>query len=66
MSATEWMLSASIEEKPVRRKAMNFVIATPRFASSAATIGPVPTSVLGHPAILGSPGAPPEPDHRLR
>ena len=44
-SATEWMLSASIDENPVSRKAMNFVTAIPMFARRAATTALVPPSV---------------------
>ena len=52
-SATEWIASASIEENPVRKKAMNFVAAMPRFASSAAMTALVPPSV-DMVAILGA------------
>ena len=51
-SATEWMASASIELMPVRRNAMNLVIAMPVLASSAATTALVPPSRC-HGASLG-------------
>src|SRR6478736_1240053 len=66
-SATEWIASASIDEKPVRKNARNFVTAIPRFASNAATTAAVPPSVdmvailgcrhrRGRPAPRASPG----------
>src|SRR6185312_3883503 len=50
-SATEWMASASIDEDPVRKKAMNLVTAMPRLAARAAKIAFVPPSVLTSPSL---------------
>ena len=44
-SATEWIASASIEEYRVRKNAMNFVMAMPTLANSAATTALVPPSL---------------------
>ena len=41
VSATEWMLSASIELEPVKRKPTNLATAMPRLASRAAMIARV-------------------------
>ena len=45
-SASECTDSASIEDEPDNRNAMNFVTAMPRLASSAAMIALVPPEVL--------------------
>src|SRR5690349_15967656 len=50
-SATEWIDSASMDENPVSRNAMNFVIAMPMFARSAAMTALVPPSALIWPPI---------------
>src|SRR5690349_595637 len=61
-SATEWIDSASMDENPVSRNAMNFVIAMPMFTRSAAMTALVPPSALiwppraRHPCRDGSQG----------
>lgn len=45
-SATEWTLSASIEEDPLKRNATNLATAMARLAASAATIALVPPDAL--------------------
>ena len=45
MSASECTASASIDDEPVIRKPMNFAIAMPALAASAATIARVPPPV---------------------
>ena len=45
-SATEWVASASIEEIPERRKAMNMVIAIPVLSIHAAATALVPPSAV--------------------
>ena len=53
-SATEWTDSASMDEDPDTRNAMNLVMAMPTFANSAAMIALVPPSALTwwHPSRL--------------
>ncbi|GHB83178.1 hypothetical protein GCM10010347_62560 [Streptomyces cirratus] len=45
-SASEWTLSASIDDEPLKTKATNLAAAMARLAASAATIALVPPDAL--------------------